>query len=94
MPFDAAAASLASLGPAADRAPAAARSPDVRHSDPAPAGASVGAAVGGSAGSSAGSPIDLRAALVLLAVGGWSLLVLLHESYRSNLFLALPERPG
>ena len=92
--FTGAAASLASVGPAAGRAPAAAVSPDVRHSDPTPAGASVGAAVGGSAGSSAASPIDLRAALVLLAVGGWSLLVLVHESYRSNLFLALPERPG
>jgi hypothetical protein len=69
-------------------------SPDARQLGRAPAVASAGAAAGGSAGSTATSPVDLRGTLVLVAIGGWSLLLLALQSYRSSVFLALPERPG
>jgi hypothetical protein len=60
----------------------------------APIGAVGGAAVGGSAATAGIALLALACALLLAVVGGWSRVVLLFETYRLTVVLALPERPG
>jgi hypothetical protein len=59
-----------------------------------PVGGTGGGSVGASAGSAGGPLLAGVAAIVLVAAGGWFVVLLLRESYRKTVFLALPERPG
>ena len=61
---------------------------------PAPIGAVGGAAVGASAATAGMAFVALACALLIALVGGWSRVVLLFETYRLTVVLALPERPG
>jgi hypothetical protein len=53
-----------------------------------------GGSAGTPAGSSGGPLVAGVAAVMVIALAGWFGVLLLRESYRSKVFLALPERPG
>jgi hypothetical protein len=59
-----------------------------------PVAGTGGGSAGTSAGSSGGQPLAGVAAVVLIATGGWFVVLLLRKTYRNTVFLALPDRPG